>query len=100
MYIVFLKFGENKAQAKDFMSGHNAWINDGFSAGHFAMTGSVLPNSGGAILVRDMDRALLDALLLEDPFVAENVVIPEIVEVRPGKWDDQLAFLVEADTSI
>lgn len=93
MFIVFLKFAANKAQAPRFMDGHNAWIKRGFEAGVFLLAGSLPPGLGGGILAHNIARAELEALVAEDPFVAEQVVTAEILEIAPGRPDERLAFL-------
>ncbi|MCR9215525.1 MAG: YciI family protein [Proteobacteria bacterium] len=94
MFIVLLKFSENKAQAPDFMAGHNEWIKRGFDTGLFLMVGSLQPQIGGGILTHNASRAEVEAFVSEDPFVQENVVSPEIMEFSPAKAEDRLAFLM------
>ena len=45
------------------------------------------------ILAHGEDRAALEARIAADPFVAEGIVAPEILEVAPGRTDARLAFL-------
>ncbi len=76
------------------MAGHNAWLKSGFEKGAFLLAGTIEPKQGGAILVGDMPRGDLEALIAADPFVANKVVSVEITEVTPAKADARLAFLV------
>ena len=46
MFVVLLKFAENKERAGEFMDGHKAWIARGFEDGVFLLVGS-LKSSGG-----------------------------------------------------
>ena len=93
MFIVFLKFGSNKGNASQFMSGHNEWIQRGFDDGVFLLVGSLRPNGGGAILARSSSLSELQDGVNADPFVVENVVNAEIFEVAPTKLDERLGFL-------
>ena len=77
------------------MDGHNAWIWRGFDDGVFLLTGSLQPAAGGAVLAHNISRADLETRVKDDPFVAENVVQAEIVEIKPGKTDERLAFLLQ-----
>ena len=95
MFIILLRFSDNKANAGQFMDGHNAWLKQGFDDGVFALAGSLQPNAGGGILAHGVSRAEIEARVAEDPFVAENVVRAEILELAPGKTDDRLGFLVD-----
>ena len=93
MYVVLLKFAENRAKAPDLMDGHNAWIREGFEAGVFLATGSLQPNAGGGILAHNMTREALDARIAADPFVAEGVVTADVLEITPARTDPRLDFL-------
>lgn len=93
MFIVTLRFAANKARAPEFMDGHNAWIRRGFDDGVFLLAGGLKPSAGGLVVAHNTSRAALDARVLADPFVAEGVVSPDIIEVVPGRTDDRLAFL-------
>jgi len=93
MYVVLLKFAENRAKAPDFMDGHNAWLRDGFEAGVFLAAGSLQPGAGGGILAHDASREALQARIEADPFVAEGVVAAEVLEIALGRTDPRLDFL-------
>lgn len=95
MFIVFLKFSENKSAAGQHMDGHNAWLKRGFDDGVFLLAGSLQPNLGGGILAHGPSMADLEQRVKADPFVAEGVVSAEIHELTPAKADDRLGFLLE-----
>ncbi len=94
MFIVLLKFSTNKAQAGQFMEGHKAWIKRGFDDGVFVLVGSLQPNLGGAVVAQNTSLSELQARVNDDPFVAQNVVSAEILEITPSKADDRLKFLL------
>ncbi|WP_428246785.1 YciI family protein [Ferrovibrio sp.] len=93
MFVVTLKFAANKAAAPRLMEGHNAWIRQGFEDGVFLLTGSLNPAAGGAVLAHGVTRAEIEARVAADPFVAEQVVSADILEIAPGRLDQRLAFL-------
>jgi len=94
MFIILLRFSNNKDQARQFMEGHNAWIKRGIDDGVFLLTGSLQPKAGGAILAHDTTLSELETRVNDDPFVAEKVVSAEILEVTPSNADKQLEFLL------
>lgn len=96
MFVVLLKFSANKAQAPQYIAGHNAWLKRGFDDGVFVLAGSLQPGLGGAILAHNISPAALQQRLSEDPFVAEKVVGTEILEIAPGLTEPRLAFLRSA----
>lgn len=94
MFVVTLRFSANKAQAPALMQAHNDWIKNGFDDGVFLMTGSLKPGLGGVVLAHNVSHSALEERVKEDPFVAEDVVSAEILEIAPGRADDRLAFLL------
>ena len=95
MFIVLLKFSGNKGKASQFMEGHKAWIKRGFDDGVFLLVGSLQPNLGGGILAHNTSLPDLQSRVNGDPFVVENVVSAEILEITPSKADERLKFMLD-----
>lgn len=94
MFVVLLRFSDNKSQAGQFMEAHNAWLQRGYEDGVFVLSGSLAPALGGAVMAHNTTLAALEARVNEDPFVAQNIVNAEIIEIAAAKSDDRLAFLL------
>lgn len=94
MFVVLLKFSENKSKAGKFMDAHNAWISQGFDDGVFLLAGSLQPGLGGSVVAHNTTLSELEARVDSDPFVAENVVSTEILEIKSEKADERLRFLL------
>jgi len=95
MFIVLLKFSDNKAAASEHMEGHKAWLKQGFDEGVFLLAGSLQPNLGGGILAHNASLSELQQRVNDDPFVAENVVNAEIIALAAAKADERLRFLLD-----
>jgi len=95
MFIVSLRFSDNKAKAGQFMEGHKAWLQRGFDDGVFLLAGSLQPNLGGGVFADNTSLGDLQDRVNDDPFVAEKVVTAEIVEITPSKADERLQFLLD-----
>ena len=95
MFIVLLKFSDNKDQVSQFMEGHKEWIQRGFDDGVFLLAGSLQPKLGGALVAHDTSLPDLQSRVNADPFVAENVVTAEILEIDPARADARLNFLLD-----
>jgi uncharacterized protein YciI len=93
MFIVLLKFAVNRSKAPEFMEGHKTWLQRGFDDGVFLLAGSLQSNQGGGIVAHGVSRADLELRVEEDPFVAENVVVAEVLELSASRTDARLAFL-------
>jgi len=53
MFVVLLKFSDNKNKAGEFMEDHNQWIKSGFDDGVFILVGSLQPNLGGSVIAHN-----------------------------------------------
>jgi uncharacterized protein YciI len=95
MFVVLLRFSDNKGKASQFMEGHKEWIKRGFDDGVFLLVGSLQPNLGGGIVAHRTSLSELQSRVNADPFVAEKVVNAEILEITPSKADARLNFLLD-----
>ena len=95
MFIVLLKFSDNRDQASQFMQGHKEWLKRGFDDGIFMVAGSLQPKLGGGIVAHNTSLSDLQTRVNDDPFVAENVVSAEILEITPAMADERLQFLLD-----
>jgi len=77
------------------MDGHRGWLKRGFDDGVFLVAGSLQPNLGGAIVANNTSLPDLQGSVDDDPFLAENVVSAEILEISPAIADERLKFLLD-----
>ncbi len=96
MYIITLKFSENKNLASEYMASHRDWIEEGFKEYNFLLVGSIKPSLGGVIIAHNTAKDTLETFVQKDPFVIQNVVTAEILEVSPARTADSLAFLAKS----
>lgn len=94
LFIVFLRFGPNRAQAGQWMAGHKQWIQDGIADGSFLMAGSLDNAQGGVVIAAGQDGNALHARVAQDPFVIHGVVSAEVHAVAPSLMSEDLASLM------
>ena len=94
MFIILLRFSTNSGKASELMKAHNEWIARGMDEGVFLVVGSLQPRAGGAIVAHNATRSELEMRVNQDPFVANDVVSAELLEVTCSKADPRLAFLL------
>ena len=94
MFVVLLRFSSNKGQASRFMEGHKEWIKRGFDDGVFLLVGNLQPNLGGGIVAHNTSLPELQNRINDDPFVVENIVSAELIEIAPSRTDERLKFLL------
>jgi uncharacterized protein YciI len=94
MFIVLLRFSGNKGQASRYMDGHKEWLKRGFDDGIFLLAGNLQPNSGGGLVAHNTSLADLQNRVETDPFVVEDVVSAEILEITPSRVDERLKSIL------
>lgn len=94
VFIVFLRFGPNRAQAGQWMAGHKQWIQDGIADGSFLLAGSLDQAQGGLVIAVGTDAAAIDARVAQDPFVLHGVVTADIHAVAPSLMAQGLSALL------
>ncbi|ARU58498.1 hypothetical protein OLMES_4502 [Oleiphilus messinensis] len=95
MFVVLLRFAENRGEASQYMAAHNDWIQWGFSDGVFLVVGSLQEKLGGGILAQENEIERLKERIDQDPFVIHNIVTAEIIEIAPNRVDERLAFMLQ-----
>lgn len=95
MYVILLKFSENREQASRYMNAHLEWLNLGFSEGVFILAGSLKPKLGGAIIAKGSSLEMIQKRVDLDPFVSEKIVESEILEISPSKMDERFSTLLQ-----
>ena len=94
MFVITLKFSNNKEQAGQYMNAHNDWIKQGFEDGIFLIVGSLQTNLGGAVIAHNTTYSELLKRVNTDPFINKDIVKAEILEITPSRTDERLDFLL------
>ncbi|MFT6327575.1 MAG: hypothetical protein ACJAYK_002571 [Crocinitomicaceae bacterium] len=76
------------------MSGHKEWIKIGIEQDRFLIVASIEPASGGAIIARANSLKEIERIVDSDPFVINDVVKPEVIEISPSMTSKELEFLI------
>lgn len=67
------------------LSEHVAYLDRCYEKGLFLLSGRQVPRTGGFILAVAPDRAAIEAVIAQDPFVRDGVAEYRVVEVAPTK---------------
>jgi len=92
MYIVSLNYIRPITEVEAVLEAHIAWLDKYFATGVFIAAGRKDPRTGGLIIVGDVDRQRLDAILAEDAFQA--VAEYEVTKVNITRAADEFTALV------
>jgi len=94
MFVVLLKFSDQRSRAPEFMQAHKDWIKRGFEDGVFLLAGSLHENVGGGIFAHNTSLEALQKRVNEDPFIVHDVVTADVLEMSPSLADERLNFLL------
>ncbi|MCZ4060348.1 YciI family protein [Pantoea sp. LMR881] len=92
MYVVYLTYFRPVDEVEALLEPHIQWLDRYFDTGVFIAAGRKDPRTGGMVLVKDIDRARLDTILAEDPFVA--VANYEVTKVNMTRAADGFGDLI------
>ncbi len=70
MYIVELTYTQAPSAIEPLRTGHMQWVQQYFAQGLFLASGKKSTLDGGVILVQNMPKEALDAILATDPFAS------------------------------
>jgi uncharacterized protein YciI len=85
MFVIELTYKVDLAEIDAAMKPHMAWLQRHYAAGTFIASGRKVPRDGGIILAATTDRASLEAIVREDPFVARGLADARLIEFRTSQ---------------
>lgn len=90
LFIIILRFTGNKALAEELMDAHLAYVKQGFDDGVFFIGGPITLDQGGGLIAQGDSREEIDLRVATDPFVKNEVVQAEIIEIEPLYMDKRM----------
>lgn len=85
MFVIFLRFAENRHLAGEHVDGHNDWIQQGIADSVFLLAGSVSGGQGGAIIAHGLARADVERRLEADPSWRSGSWHPRSLRSSPAR---------------
>jgi len=86
MFVLDLTYRDGALDELDaWIPEHYAYIERHLAAGMFLLSGRKVPRTGGVILAQAPDRADLDAVIAEDPFLREGLADYTVTEIQPTR---------------
>lgn len=90
MYIIELTYTADLAQIDKAMRAHIQFVNAHYASGHFVVSGRKVPRDGGVILAVGKDRAEIEAIAQQDPFVTKGLATARVIEFRTSQRADDV----------
>ena len=82
MFVVELIYKAELREVDAHMTEHMRFLDRFYASGHFVVSGRKVPRDGGIILAVAKDRAEIEAIMNEDPFVAHGLAVVDVTEFR------------------
>lgn len=95
MFIIELVYKAPLPAIDARMGAHMAFLRTHYAAGTFVVSGRKIPRDGGIILAVGEDRAAIEKIAAQDPFVAEGLADVRIIEFRVSQRADDIARLID-----
>lgn len=97
MFVIELIYKVDLGQIDAHMKAHVAFLKKYYAAGNFVVSGRKLPRDGGIILAVGTDRARIEAIVLEDPFVSGGLADYRIIEFRASQRAGDVENLLRSE---
>ena len=97
MFLLELTYTADLSAIDAAMKAHMRWLNAQYAAGHFLVSGRKIPRDGGVILATGSDRAAIEAIAAQDPFVAQGLATVRVVEFRASQKTKDVERWVKAE---
>ena len=89
MFVIELIYKAPLDQIDAAMKAHMAWLSTHYAAGTFLASGRKIPREGGVILAVG-ERAHIEAIAKDDPFVSRGLADTRIIEFRLSQCADDI----------
>jgi uncharacterized protein YciI len=97
MFVIELSYTAPLSEIDAAMKEHVAFLEQGYAAGLFLVSGRKIPRDGGIILALGPDRAQVEALMQHDPFVAGGLATVRVIEFRASQRAPDLDARLKAE---
>ena len=90
MFVIELDYKADLADIDAHMAAHMVFLKKYYASGHFVVSGRKIPRDGGIILAVGKDRAEIEAIIREDPFIEHGLAGFRIIEFRASQRADDI----------
>ena len=97
MFVIELIYRAALADIDANMAAHVAFLNKYYDAGNFLVSGRKIPRTGGVIVAIADSEQQIEAIIQNDPFVAQRLADYRIMQFRASQRATDLQARVERD---
>ena len=88
VFVIELIYKADLAEIDAHMAEHVMFLRKHYKTGTFLVSGRKVPRDGGVIIATGDERAVIEAIMNEDPFVSSGVAECRIIEFRASQRAD------------
>jgi uncharacterized protein YciI len=99
MFIIELVYKVDLARIDAHMREHMRFVNAHYAAGNFIVSGRKIPREGGIIIAVGSDRAAIEAIARQDPFVTHGLADVRVIEFRASQRAKDIQARIENERS-
>jgi len=96
MFVIELVYKAELTEIDAAMKAHMAFVRKYYASGSFLVSGRKVPRDGGIILAVATDRASIEAIANEDPFVSRGLAEVRIIEFRASQHAKNILDLIDS----
>ena len=96
MFVIELLYKAPLAAIDAAMAAHVAFLNKYYDAGNFVVSGRKIPRDGGIIIAVGSNRAVVEAIVREDPFVKNGLADFRVIEFRASQRAKDIQKRIDA----
>lgn len=97
MFVIELTYTAGLAEIDARMRDHMRFVNAHYASGHFLVSGRKIPRDGGIILAVGKDRAEVEAIAKQDPFVTNGLADVRVIEFRASQRSDRIQAVIDKE---
>lgn len=94
MFVVILTYKKPLEIIDQYVAEHRAYLDKGYKDNFFIASGPQNPRTGGIIISQLNNRAQLENILKQDPFIIHELADYEMIEFNPVKYHNNFASFI------
>jgi uncharacterized protein YciI len=99
MFVIELIYKADLARIDRAMKAHVAFLNKYYAAGHFLVSGRKIPRDGGIIVAVGENKEQIEAIVREDPFVANGLAEFRVIEFHASQRASDIQHRIDQQES-
>src|SRR5690349_12663621 len=90
MFVIELMYKSDLSEIDAHMAAHVRFLKKYYASGNFLVSGRKVPRDGGIILAVGKSRGEIEAIVKQDPFVANGLAEFRVIEFRASQRADDI----------